>query len=251
MEPFYGCNNAQALVQALIDRDYPYLVILDGDYRILKPAKNTHRCVLILERYSFENYLWEHDPVNRACLRHARCGENKDLVRVEMERIVAQLKKELPHAVALDVAARRSPSPPAVLPDAMEQLALNNVEPDLDPAKVATLLTRVEPQLNSIEVKAAKAEVRNFLSTRCITHLLKGHIILGILRRLFLRAAEAESGTKSSLPSDAFTQILSEMVWRRCKSDDHHRLKRSLRAKIRKLIPRYPTQAQPAAASGP
>jgi hypothetical protein len=251
MEAFHGCNNAKALIKALIDHDYPYLVILDGDYEILKPARSPHRCVLILARYSFENFLWERDPVNRACLRHARCGENKDLVGAEMERVAKHLKKELLHVIALDIAARRSPSPPAVLPDAMEQLALNNSAPDLDPAKIAAVVARVEPRLDAAKVRSAKAEVRAFLANRCITHLLRGHLVLGILRRLFLLAAETESGTKSSLPPDALTQILAEMVWRHSQSDDHKRLKRAIRTKTRKLARSYPQQSQPATTAVP
>jgi len=251
MEAFHGCNNAESLVQALVDHDYPYLVILDGDYEVLRKSRSPHRCVLILARYSFENFLWEQDPVNRACLRHARCGENKDLAGAEMERVAKHLKKDLLHVVALDIAARRSPSPPAVLPDAMEQLAQNNLTPDLDPAKIAAVIASVEPQLDAAQVRAAKAEVRAFLANRCITHLLKGHLILGILRRLFLRSAENESGIKSSLTPDAFTQILAEMVWRRNQSDDHKRLKRAIRTKTRKLVSCYPQQSLPSVASVP
>lgn len=249
MEAFHGSNNAEALIKSLVDHDYPYLVILDGDYEILKQARSPHRCVLILARYSFENFLWERDPVNRACLRHARCGESKDLAGAEMERVAKHLKKELLHVVALDIAARRSPSPPAVLPDAMDQLALNNSGPDLDPAKIAAVIATVEPQLDPAQVTAAKADVRSFLANRCITHLLKGHFILGILRRLFLRAAENESGIKSSLPPDSFTQILAEMVWRRSQSDDHKRLKRAIRTKTKKLVSSYPQHSRPATPS--
>lgn len=251
MEAFQGCNNAEALIKALVDHDYPYLVILDGDYEILKQSKSPHRCVLILARYSFENFLWESDAVNRACLRHARCGETKDLAGAEMERVTKHLKKELLHVVALDIAARRSPAPPAVLPDAMEQLALDNSGPDLDPAKIAAVVATVEPQLDPAEIAAAKADVRCFLANRCITHLIKGHFILGILRRLFLRAAESESGTRSSLPYDAFTQILADMVWRRVQSEDHKRLKRTIRTKTRRLLSSYPQPVQPSATALP
>lgn len=114
LEAFHGAENAEALIKGLVDTDYPYLVILDGDYRILKPVRSQHRCVIVLARYSFENFLWEREAVNRACLRHAQCGDKKDIVTTEMERVAEHLSKELLYAVALDVAARRSPSPPAV-----------------------------------------------------------------------------------------------------------------------------------------
>jgi hypothetical protein len=243
MEAMHGSENAKALIQALVDHDYPYLVILDGDYEILKPAPAPHGCVVILARYSFENFLWEQEAINRACLRHARCGETKDLVASEMERVAKHLKKELLHAVALDIAARRSPSPPAVLPDAIEQLALTKSVPDVDPTKVAALVASVEVQLDPKIVKAAQADLRRFLKARCITHVLNGHLILGILRRLFIRAAEQESGTKGALSNDALTQILTDMVWRRCPSDDHKQLKRIIRTKARKLVSKYPIQA--------
>ena len=249
MEAMHGSENAKALIQALVDHDYPYLVILDGDYEILKPATVPHRGVVILARYSFENFLWEHEAINRACLRHARCGEMKDLVASEMDRVAKHLKKELLHAVALDIAARRSTAPPPVLPDAIEQLALTKSGPDVDPTKIAALVATVEVQLDPAKVKAAQAELKNFLKTRCITHVLNGHLILGILRRLFIRAAEQESGTKGALSNDALTQILTDMVWRRCPSDDHKRLKQTVRTKTRKLCSNYPAQVQPALAA--
>ena len=163
-----------------------------------------------------------------------------------MNRVAKHLKKEMLHAVALDIAARRLPSPPPVLPDAIEQLALNKSGPDVDPAKIAALVATVEIQLDPAQVEAAQAELKTFLKTRCITHVLNGHLVLGILRRLFIRAAEQESGTKGTLSNDALTQILTDMVWRRCRSDDHKKLKRTVRTKTRKLFLNYPTQVQPA-----
>ncbi len=244
IEAFHGAENARALVQALVDHDHPYVVILDGDYEILKPSPNPHRCVLVLPRYSFENFLWEHVSVNRACLRHARCGENKDLVGAEMQRVTQHLKQALLHAVALDIAARRSPSPPAVLPDKIENLLLDHSRPDVDPEKVAALVAVVEGQLDPKAVEAAQTEVKGFLRDRCITHLLKGHLVLGVLRRIFLRAAAKESGSNTSIPNDALTQILADMVWRHCQSNDHKLLKRAVRSETRNLISRYPTPPQ-------
>jgi hypothetical protein len=202
-----------------------------------------------LARYSFENFLWEHEAINRACLRHARCGETKDLVAAEMNRVAMHLKKELLHAVALDIAARKSPTPPPVLPDAIEQIALTKFGPDVDPAKISALVASVEVHLDPAEVEAAQEELKEFLMTRCITHVLKGHLVFGVLRRLFIRAAEQESGTKGALSNDALTQILTDIVWRCCPSDDHKQLKRSVRTKTRKLISRYPAQAKAAFAA--
>jgi hypothetical protein len=157
-----------------------------------------------------------------------------------MRRIAEQLKKELFDVVTLDIAARRSVSPPAVLPDRLEMIQLDSNRPDVDPKKIAAIISAVEAKLDVKTVKAAQADVRAYLGTRCITHLLNGHLVLSILRRIFLRAAKKESGLNPSIPNDALTQILAEMVWRRCTSDEHKRLKQSLRRKIRQLLSKYP-----------
>lgn len=241
LQAFHGLENAEALVRGLVEHDYPYLVILDGDYRVLKPARSPHRCIIVLARYSFENYLWENEPINRACLRHAQCGDKKDLVGIEMDRIAKHLACELLQAVALDVAARRSPSSPAVLPERIEQLLVDHTRPDIDPAKVAKLVAAVEAHLDPKIVREAKEDVRKFLADRCITHLLRGHLVFGVLRRIFLRAAANESGKNCQIPNDALTQLLADIVWRRAKSEDHRALKRKVRYVIRRLIPHYPT----------
>jgi hypothetical protein len=168
IEAFHGSKDAEVLVQALIDHDYPYLVILDGDYRILERKRVQHRFVIVLPRYSFENFLWEHDPANRACLRHARCGDDKDLVTTEMRKIEAHLRRELSLVLALDIAARRTPSPPRVLPDAIERLALNQSGPDVDPVKVANLVSTIVQQIDPDVIQAAEADLDSFLERRSI-----------------------------------------------------------------------------------
>jgi hypothetical protein len=245
IEPFHGTGNAKALVKALSDYDYPYLVILDGEYSILKFSRSPHKHVLVLPRHSFENFLWEQDAVNRACLRHAQCGEDKDVVGFEMERVASHFKTELQHLIALDIAARNTPSPPSVIPDAAEQLLTGTCLPDVDLKKVAALVAKVEPLIDKEVVKKAQAELNCFLGKRCIMHLLKGHIVLGVLRRIFVRAASRESGSTKSIHNDALTQILSDMVWRRCKSVDHKNLKRKVRRITRRLSTHFPVITQP------
>ena len=121
-EPFHGGANARALISALKEHDYPYLVVLDGDYSILNPKRSPHRRVIVLPCYSYENLLWEPYAINMACLRHARCGEQKDLIMSAMNQVVLMFKKDLLPALVLDVAARRMESPPKVLPDHIESL---------------------------------------------------------------------------------------------------------------------------------
>src|SRR5260370_31663308 len=82
MKPFHGVSQAAALVNGLKDNDdhYPYAIILDGDYNVLRETKSVHRRLIRLRRYSFETYLWEKASLNRSCLKHGQCGEKLDVV---------------------------------------------------------------------------------------------------------------------------------------------------------------------------
>ena len=74
-ESLGGRKNAEPLIQALRNHNYPYLVILDGDYEILRHSRAPYHSVIILSRYSFENFLWDTATVNYVCRVHARCGD--------------------------------------------------------------------------------------------------------------------------------------------------------------------------------
>lgn len=240
LEAFHGVANAQALLDALLKYNYPYIVIVDGDYNILHKPTRTHRRLIELPRYSVENLLWEHESVNRAALRHAQCGEPKNIVDKEMKRVEKHLKSKMTELIVLDVAARRSPSPPAVLPKAIEQLLADPKHPNIDSVKVASLIASVKPQVPRSALRAAKRDVADFLRSRPITHLLKGHLLLGILSRVFHRMAEKENAAAGLMPHSALVQILSEMVWRRCSCDDHRELKRKLRSAVSKVWQMFP-----------
>ena len=79
IEAFHGHENATALIEGLRDHGLPYLVVLDGDYDILSAWRSPHKRVIRLRRYSFENYLWEREPLNRACHRSAQSGDRTEL----------------------------------------------------------------------------------------------------------------------------------------------------------------------------
>lgn len=248
LEAFHGIQNANSLIEGLVKHNYPYLVILDGDYNILRRTRSPHRNIVILSRYSFENYLWEKEPVNQACLRHARCGERIDIVSNEMDRVVQHLTQELLYPVVLDVAARNLPSPPQILPNHIEQLLHDYHKPDVDPVKVDELVASVEAHITPEIVREAETQVNRFLAERCFMHLLKGHIVFGVLYRVFLQAAKIMNngnGGNLHITHDTLIQLLTEIVWRKCNSEDHRKLKRKIRSTTRKLLSYYPASTSP------
>ena len=238
-EAFHGRKNAGALVASLKEKSYPYLVILDGDYSILEKAKRPHRRVIILSRYSYENYLWVPEIINQVCLRFAQCGEQKDLVKASMDEAVKMLENEFLPALILDVAARRMDSAPKVLPSRIEPLLKNQKSAKLDTRRLKSLVNEAEETVDASSAADSERDVVAFLECNCITHILRGHFLFTLLRRIFVQAANKERGSTKVAPDNMLLQIFSDAVWRHCREGDHQRLRRNFRTKLKELTLLY------------
>ncbi len=240
IEAFYGRQNSKKLILSLKKYDYPYLVVLDGDYSILRRPRITHQQVIILPRYSVENFLWEPNAINQACLRHTQCSNQKDLVITSMKSIINNIKTELLDTIVFDVAARRMKTSPAVLPKRIEPLLKKNgANTDFKTSFIKDLVKKAREEVDAEYVEEVEREVSKFLKTRCISHLINGHLLFGLLRRVFLRAAKKEKRSNSVISDDFLMQLLADAVWRHCRSGDHNNLRKNFRRKLRKLVLEY------------
>lgn len=238
-EAFHGRKNAGALVTSLKEKNYPYLVILDGDYCILEKAKRPHRRVIILSRYSYENFLWNPEIINRVCLIHAQCGEQKDLVKARMLGVVRMLEEEFLPALILDVAARRMDPAPKVLPKRIEPLLKNQTTAKFDSSKLKALVDKARREVDTSSLADSERDIAAFLKVHCISHIVKGHLLFGLLRRIFVQAAKKERSSKIQTSDYVLLQLFSDAIWRHCKEGDHRRLKRNFRTKLRELSSFY------------
>ena len=234
---FHGISNATALINALVENEceYPYAVILDGDYSILTRKRSVHRWVVVLRRYSFENYLWEKASLNRSCLKHAQCGDEEDALETAFERVEDELLEKMREPIELDVAARKSDPSPKVIPDRVDALLVKRDSPEICPLKVAKIVAKARAELNDNVVRQAESEVRTFLRSGRISWLLNGHVLFGIIQRVFTQTTTRIRGKKVILNDDGLTQLLSEMVWRSVPSEEHRRLRRKLVSVVREL----------------
>lgn len=237
LKPFHGEKNAKALIDGLKNGGsrYPFAVILDGDYGILERRKSVHRWVVYLRRYSFENYLWEKDSLNRSCLKHAQCGEIRDEIGDEFDRIERDLKSKLLAAVELDVAARANDDGIDVLPDRIDILLGHHEKPDVCPVKVSKIIRKAKKEIQKEALKTAQDKVSSYTSCNNFSWLLSGHLLFGVIQRVFTQNTARIRGKKVLVNNDTLTQLLSEMVWRRMPSDEHRRLRRKLVSVVREL----------------
>lgn len=237
IKPFHGSSNAKALIDGLSDNnyDYPYAVVLDGDYSILNQKRSPHRWVIVLRRYSFENYLWEKSSLNRSCLKHAQCGEGDDVISTEFDKIEIDLLTKMREAIELDVAARRSDPAPKVIPSRIEALLTRPDSTDICPTKVSGVVAKAKTALNDKLIEQVSSEVQSYLLTAKISWLLNGHVLFGIIQRVFTKITTEIRGKKVLLNDDALIQLLSEMVWRSIPSKEHRRLRNKLVSVVREM----------------
>lgn len=181
------------------------------------------------------------EPINSACHRHARSGERTDVASSDLTRVAKHLEKELRKLVELDVAASRSNPSPKVLPDRIDQLLKEPTIPEIEKAKVTAVAKIATPQIDKTVLAQAKSDVRGFLGGGMFIHLLRGHLVFGMLRLVFTKICTSIRGVKSVVNDDALTQILSDAIWRKSPTREHSRIRASLRKAVRSVLLSFPT----------
>ena len=236
LETINGCANAECLIEGIRQYNFPYSVILDGDYSILKSRRSPHRRVIILRRYSHENYLWERDPFHLTCIRHAQHGAFSQECLEEFDRITQHIEDTLREALVLDIAARSMDSPPPVLPKRIERLLTGNDQPELDELKLKKLTSESRKTVCPSSTSLCDSKIADFLQNNRLVDLVNGHLVFGVLRILFTKVTTTLRGKKCVIPDDALRSMLSEMVWQTPPTPEHKRLKKVIRRSVRETI---------------
>lgn len=232
--PRNGREECEKLAAALAQANYPYVVILDGDYEILERTRSKHRRVILLHRYSFENYLFEEEPIQQFC---------RDCARKLVDRfweIVTEIEQKLEELVVLDVAHRRSKTGHSVLTDSPERFFEIRSEVNFRDDQIQQRCTEAVQRIGRQSIEEARTLVGKFLRERRFIDLLPGHFAFGIIRGLIVNTV-GESISKREI-----RLYLSRVVWRLVKTPDHNSLKTRLCRAVREAqkIPRSGKGAQ-------
>jgi hypothetical protein len=145
------------------------------------------------------------------------------------------LLEKLRELVELDIAARRSDPAPKVFPDRIETLLLHPNKPDICPVKVKNFINKARKELKGKAIRQAKRDVGAFLKRGRFTNILHGHVIFGVIRRVFTRTTTALRGKKVIANDDVLIQLLAEMVWREVPSTEHRRLRKKIVSVVREM----------------
>lgn len=228
-----GKPECEKLATEVVKNDYPYVVILDGDYDILKKTRSNHRRVVMLHRYSSENYLFEKEPVEQVCRNCAMMGSGIELVGDTFEALLQAIESELLDLVILDVAHCRASTGRQVLPPKIERLLESQKGIAFSQEYIERCCTECQNSIVQEKVDEAKTLVMNFLEQRRLVDLLRGHLVFGILRYLIINTVKRKTGRKPYINDDGIRILLSGEVWSQTQSNDHKSLRRRLRRAVR------------------
>lgn len=218
--PRNGRAECEKLATALLQDDDPYVVILDGDYEILESTRSKHRRVILLHRYSIENYLFEEEPIQQFCRDYARKQVS------QFQEAVEDTEQKFMDLVVLDVAHRRSQTGYKVLPDSQEEFLRAPGAVDLG-SEIQRRYTEATQHIDEQSIEDARTLVEEFLENHRFIDLLPGHFAFSIMRRLITKTVN-ESVSKREI-----RVYLSRVVWGLVKTRDHNSLKRRLRRAVR------------------
>ena len=209
--------------------NYPYVVVLDGDYEILESDRSRHRRIVWLHRHSFENYLLEEDPIEKFRHYRAPLEDSLDRLTSSFREITTDTEQKFKELLILDVAHQRAKTGCKVLPKAPDQFFSGPKTADFQDSSIQKQCIEATLSIDEQSIENARTLVQKFLEGHRFIDLLPGHFAFGIIRRWINYTVNV----KPNILEDEIRVYLSTEVWRLVKTRDHNSLKRRLRSAVR------------------
>ena len=209
--------------------NYPYVVVLDGDYEILEYSHSSHRRIVSLHRHSFENYLLEEDPIEK--FRHYRAPLEDSLDRLpsSFREIAEDTEQKFKELLILDVAHQRAKTGFKVFPKEPDEYFAGPKTADFQESRIQDQINKATLGIDKQSIESVRTLVQEFLKSHRFIDLLPGHFAFGIIRRWINHTIN----TRKIILYDEIRVYLSTEVWRLVKTSDHNSLKRRLRSAVR------------------
>ena len=157
-----GKLECEKFAMLLEQGNYPYVVILDGNYEILEHTRSQHRRIVLLHRHSCENYLLEEKPIEK--FRHYRAPLEDSLERLpsSFSEILEDTELKFKELLSLDVAHQRAKTGYQVLPKAPDQFFAGPRTSDLQDSKIQEQCSEATLHINKQSIEEAKTLVQDF-----------------------------------------------------------------------------------------
>ena len=222
-----GREECKKLAEALVQGNYPYVVILDGDYEILEHTRSNHRRVIFLHRYSFENYLFEETLIEQFCRERVHLENSlEELPSSKFREVVEDTELKFKELIVLDIAHQRSNTGYDVLPNKPDRFLKPRKSVNFRDNEIEQCVEAAQC-IDKQSIDNAKTLVEQFLRKRRFIDLLPGHFAFGIMMRLIINTIDR------TISDEDIRVPLSKEVWMLVKTPDHNSLKRRLRRAVR------------------
>ena len=220
-----GKPECEKLVEKLVEKDLPYVVILDGHYEILENIQSQHNRVVLLHRHSYENYLIEEEPIKQFCRDCARSKDSlaEPLTSTKFRKFLEDTEIKLKDLFILDVAHQRSKTGCKTFFRNPDDFFKTDFQDDEIQKQEKAAAKKIQTQ----GIDEAKTLIEKSLKDRRCIDLLPGHFAIGIIRCLI------NDTIGKRVKKEEIRLYLSRVVWRLVKTRDHNSLKRRLRKAVR------------------
>ena len=219
-------KGSDRLTEGIIEKNRPYVVIIDGHYEMLDRTRSQHRRIVLLHRHSYENYLFEEEPIKQLCLdrSHSKDSLEEPLASGEFTDFAQDIEVKFKDLLILDVAHQRSKTGCKTFFRNSDRFFKANFRDDQIQKQQAEAAKNIDIE-STDEVKTL---VEKFLAEqRRFIDMLPGHFMFSIMRRFISNIVG------KSVPNEEIRLYLSRMVWRLVTTRDHNSLRRRLRNAVR------------------
>ena len=236
-----GRKECEKLAKDLIENNRPYVVIIDGDYEILERTRSKHRRVVLLHRYSFENYIFEEEPIEQFCHDLARLEDSLEkLIDNRFSVLLEDIALKFNDLLILDVAHQCTKTGLKTLFHKPDKFFKTQKKVDFRDDEIQKRCIEATQCIDGQSITNAKTLVEKFLEKHRVIDLFPGHFAFGIIRRLIIDTLNRKNKRNPNILDDTIRGSLSREVWRLVETPDHNSLKRRLRSAVleAKKIPR-------------
>jgi len=231
-KPAGGKEQCLKLARELKTNDYPYIVIMDGDYEILSGnIKSGHKRIIYLRRYAYENYLFELFPLQKVASSLA-CIDISDELETEYLKVLKKVTDKLKTLVFLDIVNFKDKADNS-FPSAEELFTRHKNRIDFKSSRIEKLIKECNKQaVGNIEESKTLFEI--FLREKRLVDLMHGKFILGLIKKLICTVVSRRAKNINLDKRSLIANLCSE-VWMYPGEMDHQILKRKLRDAIRTI----------------
>lgn len=229
-----GKTECRKLADAISTNDRPYVVVMDGDYDILLRKRSSHRRIILLQRHSVENYLFEKNAVQRVCGAYMPADDD-DARRLPGERFDSakmEIESKMRDLIVLDVAHCLSNSGSSAALSAY-RLITNPVGTDLFSEEKIELAIGTCALPDVEHIARARRLVNEFTDSRSLADLINGHFLLEVIRILVEAIVNETGSRRPHVDNSGLRHMLTVEAWTLPLGDDHRNLKRRLRSAVR------------------